>query len=153
MSYNIWYCKVEKFLKDNWEEFAIGFILGLGFFWAIGWCAVLLGLITGVAYRAGGAGWLGTKGWRRLGVPLAIALSLQRIGWWIGGAFVLSVILLSLGYGTRSTQPPDEGSPLGNWWMDTLEQIGVSAKVAKWASRATIIGAIWIVWVISWLVK
>jgi len=43
-----------------------------------------------------------------------------------------------------SLQPPDPGSPLGNFWLDRLGE-----KWGKWASRATIIISIWIVWLIA----
>jgi len=90
-----------QFIKDQMEEFLIGFVLGLGFFLAVGWWCVLLGLITGVAYCLGGMGFLQTKLWRRLGCPLAILIALNHYTWITGLAVLASFGLLSIGYGRR----------------------------------------------------
>jgi hypothetical protein len=132
----------------NKEEFSIGAVLGLGFFGLIGWWAVLLALITGVLYERGGTGWLGTKLWRRAGVPISIGVSFihhyQLVMVLIGCVF--SVVLLSVGYGQRDST--DAGSPFGNWWLDRL-----GIFWGKWASRATIVCSIWGVFYVMSLVR
>jgi len=137
----------------NREELAIGAVLGLGFFWAIGWWCVPLALVTSLLWALGGLGWLGTKAWRRFGVPTAIWMMLNLlkqwscVGWLYLLAFVMSVVLLSVGYGTRSLQPPDAGSPLGNFWQDHL---GINDEdLSKWLSRSTIILAVWLIWYLA----
>ena len=131
----------------NKEELGIGFVLGLGFNFLIGLWAIPLAVITGFLYERGGSGWLGTKAWRRFGVPVAIYLSngiSPHIHTIISA--VLSVIVLSLGYGQRDSSDP--GSPLGNFWLDRL-----GVFWGKWASRATIVCGIWAVWYIGGLIK
>lgn len=129
----------------NKSELICGGILGLGFFWAIGlWC-IPLAIVTSILWAMGGAGIWGTKAWRRIGVPIVVAISLVSIGVWIRlVSGVLTAIILSIGYGQRSTQPPDDGSLLGNFWLDRLGE-----KRGMIASRATIIIGIWAVWFIA----
>ena len=124
----------------NKEEFSIGAVLGLGFFGLIGWWALLLAPITGLLYERGGSGWLGTKAWRRWGVPSVVVIATMK--YHIVAlilCFVGSVIILSIGYGQRGSS--DSGSPFGNWWLDRL-----GIFWGKWASRATIVCSIWGVW-------
>ena len=144
---------MNQFIRDNAEEAGIGFLLGLGFFWAMGWWCVLLGLITGVAYRLGGSGWLGTKAWRRIGIPVLLVLSMWSLSLLIRIPLGLVTFgLLTIGYGTitydNQGKVTDEGSPYGNFWLDL-----VGEKWGKVLSRAVIMGGIWTVWLIAYLVR
>lgn len=132
-------------VQINREELSIGAVLGLGFFWAIGpWC-VLLAVITGLLWALGGAGWLGTKLWRRVGVPVAISVAVS-IPLWVELLLVIATFgILCIGYGSRDET--DEGSPLGNFWLNLF----LNEEYAKIASRATIIGAIWLIWGIAYV--
>lgn len=137
-----------QFIKDSWEETFIGFILGLGFFLAIGWWAILLGIATGILWKLGGLGFLQTKLWRRLGCPLAILIALNHYTWATGLAVLASWGILSLGYGSRSTQPYDHGTWLGNFWQNLLGE-----RWGKCAARLTILISIWITWGATWILS
>ena len=140
---------MRKFIKENWEEFTIGFILGLGFFLVIGCSAVLLGLVTGVLWRLGGMGLWGTKAWRRIGISVLLVGAVWSLPLLMRmGSSLVTLGLLKIGYGQRDVNDPI-GSPLGNWWLDTLNQIGVGAKAAKWCARATIVIGVWVIWFIA----
>jgi hypothetical protein len=132
-------------MKLNKEELVIGFILGLGFFWAIGWWCVPLALVTSLLWALGGYGLWGTKAWRRFGIPLVLMAIIRPFGIPTIVASVFTAVLLSIGYGSRSTQPFDPGSPLGNFWLDRVNDEDLS----KWLSRATIILAVWLIWYIA----
>lgn len=129
----------------NKEEAIIGAIIGLGFIPLLGLSAIPLAFTTAFLYERGGSGWLGTKAWRRYGVPTAILLF---VGWQSVLVsvitFVLNVIILSIGYGTKSVQPPDEGSLFGNWCV----RVAGSETGGKWLARGIIVGGIWAIWVI-----
>ena len=134
---------MRQFIKDNWEEAVIGFVLGAGFFWAIGYYSLLLGLWTGVLWRLGGMGYLGTKAWRGWGVPIMITVSMwQRFTPWTLLPIALTVLLLSIGYGQRDVND-QVGSPLGNFWLSVAGE-----HAGKWLARATIIIGVWSVWAI-----
>lgn len=97
------------------EDFFSGFLVAQITALAIGPWSLLIGLFSGIAWVAGGQGWLGTKGWRRIGVPLLVCLPFALSGHILGavisgfGQFGVHCI----GYGEPSTQPPDIGSWLG----------------------------------------
>lgn len=147
---------LNRFVEENVEEFTWGVVLGLGFILVSYWLPLLCGLL----WRLGGSGWLGTKAWRRFGVPLAIAsftftsLTLASLL----GASAISVGILCIGYGTRSTQPFDPGSPLGNWWLDFVraelpnEPAELTEFLSKLGSRSTIIVSIWAVWATAYAI-
>lgn len=128
------------------EEFLIGASLGLMFAWKIQAWAILLAMITGALWERGGSGWLGTKAWRRYGVPTAILLSTMKFDLLTAIAFVTSVVVLSIGYGQRDST--DSGSPFGNWCMD---RFGVFW--GKWASRFIIVASVWLVWSVVLVIK
>ena len=138
-----------KFLKDNWEEWFIGFILGLGFFPVLGLGSIVLGVVTGILFRMGGAGIWKTKAWRRVGIPLLLVAIMPKSLLGSCGGGLASWGLLTLGYGTLTLNPDgsvqDPGSPLGNWWKDHLGE-----RWGSVASRLTIIGAIWLVWGVAY---
>ena len=136
-----------KFIKENYEEFLVGFLLGLGFFMYVKWYALLLGIASGILWKLGGMGLWGTKAWRRLGIPSLISIFLRVNLLCMSVAFILTLVLLLLGYGQRTIEngiETDSGSPLGNFWRDL-----VGEKWGKWLSRATIVISIWLVWFVA----
>lgn len=132
--------------KLNPEELGVGAVLGLGFFWVIGLWAIPLAIVTSLLWAIGGAGWLGTKAWRRFGVPLAILIANNSLSLSLRCAVLAGITyyFCQMGYGSRDVNDP-VGSPLGNWWLDRLGD----RDRAKWASRASILMAVWVVWIIG----
>jgi len=83
------------------EELTIGAILGLGFFWAIGWWCLLLAIITSILWAMGGAGIWGTKAWRRVLIPIVIFIAIGHYNLACVIAGFSTWGLLSVGYGSR----------------------------------------------------
>lgn len=98
------------------EDLISGFVVGLVTFFVIGWWSLLIGVLCGVLWVLGGVGWLQTKLWRRLGVPIVVCLSSALKGHLIGALITLPLMFgaLCIGYGEESVGPPyDAGSWLG----------------------------------------
>lgn len=113
---------------DTPSELLEGFLFGLVSCLSIGFYGVLIGILCSILWRFGGIGWFGTNLWRRIGIPLVLctAFALSKHSWIPIISFPLMWASLSIGYGTPSTQPPDEGSWLGRrfgkwtrcvWWL------------------------------------
>jgi hypothetical protein len=109
-------------MNDFWKEFWQKEDLGIGASWGFwvglaiqGWTgALILTLWGAVLWRLGGMGYLGTKGWRRVGIPLVmVALSLvYGHGWALLG--LTAIAPLSIGYGIP--QEDESPSALGKFW-------------------------------------
>ena len=141
------------------DEIVIGFLIGIGLIFIIGFWAILLGLATGVLYRMGGMGVWQTKAWRRIGVPVLIAgalWNLPLLARIISGLVTFG--LLTIGYGTRTLNQDgtlqDEGSPFGNFFLDLAIGLGASVRVAELfahiMTRSIIVIGIWASWYIVW---
>lgn len=119
-------------MKLNKEELIIGGIFGglLAIF--IGPWAVLTALLCSFLWAWTGAG--NGAIWRKVGCPLVACGSIFLVHhhWQVWVGFIPMVIVLSLGYGIPSTQPPDAGSPLGRFWYK------ISPKYANVLTRGTI---------------
>ena len=102
-------------IRLNHEELLIGFIYGLISCFAVGFYGVFIAAGCSFLWALGGAGWLGTNMWRRIGCPLLMfgAFKWQNPSSWSWLGLALSIAALCTGYGEPSTQPPDEGSWLG----------------------------------------
>lgn len=108
----------------NRNEVLVGAVFGWAMIFFIGFWALPLGLVTGLLWAIGGAGY--GKGWRRFGVPAVAALF-----WMLSGLPILhsaatipgAIAILSIGYGIPSTQPPDEGSALGRFWYRIAQKL------------------------------
>lgn len=107
-------------MKLLWQDLLIGFIYGLVSYFAIGyWCLLLAGA-TSILWALGGAGWLGSILWRRLGCPIVLTSAFLFTDM-AGHDHWLKIITLpmqfgafSLGYGLPSNYYPyDQGSWLG----------------------------------------
>lgn len=98
-------------MKLNKEELLIGFILGITFWFKIGWLAVPLACLTSFLWAYSGAG--ANKLFRRLGVPLACAGSVAVVHHALLPliSIPLAFGVLSLGYGIPDST--DKGSWLG----------------------------------------
>lgn len=96
-------------------DFTAGFIVGQATTVVIGLWSITLGLLTGTLWVMGGRGFLGTNLWRRAGVSMVVSLTfaLAKHSFIPMMSFPLMWLAMSVGYGTPSTQPPDEGSWLG----------------------------------------
>lgn len=119
----------------NKEELLIGLILPTIFVYWMGFWVVPVALVSSYFWALSGAPGQ-EKLWRRLGVPVLVALGIYLhthtniIFFGILPAFGA----LSIGYGIPSTQPPDAGSALGRFWFK------ISQKYASWLTRLTIYG-------------
>lgn len=108
-------------MRTIYEDFIVGFAVGQVTAFVIGIWSLFLGVLTGILWVAGGQGWLETKLWRRLGVPLLICLPwvLKTSFIWVVASFFMQFGVQCIGYGVPSTQPFDLGSWLGqrfgNW--------------------------------------
>jgi len=103
-------------MKDFWqpEELVIGSVWGLSVGLAFGGPIWLTGPACAVLWRLGGMGFMDTKIWRRLGVPLILSVTalLQGHPWaWIG---LSAFAPLSMGYGIPQTD--ESPSALGKFW-------------------------------------
>ena len=123
-------------LAMNFEEGALGAIFGLSLAFFIGWLALIPAVACGFLWAYGGSG--AGKAWRRVGVPLVAlaAIVLARLPVDLFQALVMTGIalaVLTLGYGTPSTQPPDEGSTLGKFFFAFVKD-----PMATYLTRGTI---------------
>jgi len=102
----------------NKEEFLTGFIVGtIATFWCNMWW-LLAGPLCGLLWALGGSGFLGTKLWRRLGVPVIIvAIYLRTTHHWVSMISIpLGWLVLCIGYGTPFQD--DKPSSLGKFFWD-----------------------------------
>jgi hypothetical protein len=108
------------------EDFLIGFIFAQVSYLVIGLWSVPIGVISGILWTLGGRGYMGTKAWRRYGVPLAICLPFAFTGHCIGAliSLVAQYGVHCVGYGEIDVNDT-EGSWLGRhfgsytrlvWW-------------------------------------
>lgn len=97
------------------EDFFYGFAIAqvTAFVW--GAWSLAVGVVSGICWVGGGQGWLGTKAWRRIGVPILVSLPFGLLGHALGCGISGSLQMLwhTVGYGEPSSNPPDEGSWLG----------------------------------------
>lgn len=119
----------------NVEELIVGGVFG-AFLWVfIGAWAILTVPLCAFLWAWTGAG--NGAIWRKLGCPLVACIAIWMVdkNWsvWIG--FLPMCLVLSMGYGIPSMQPPDEGSPLGRFWFKKFKG---NMQRAQWATRATI---------------
>jgi hypothetical protein len=135
-----------QWIKDNWEEFTWGAILGLGFFVFIAWSCLWLSLCCGILWRLGGSGLWPGKVYRRIGIPvlLAVVIPLPLLSRLIAG--IATFGLTTIGYG-HIDRNDDTGSPFGNWCW---KMSGENEVVSLIMSRGLIICGIWAVWLIAW---
>lgn len=110
----------------------------------IGWWALPLIPLFAFLWAWTGAGH--GAFWRKILMPFIVCLVvfLFHNHWskyWIWLSFPLSAIVLSLGYGIPSTQPPDPGSPLGRFWHKRVPEY------SEFLTRATI----WILLALSFI--
>lgn len=119
--------------KLNTEELILGAFYPLMFVLWLKWTVLACIPITSFFWALSGSeGQL--KLWRRLGCPLVVGTGLFLMNHNIYMIFgvVLSFLVLSIGYGIPSTQPPDAGSILGRFWFK------ISEKYANVLTRTTI---------------
>lgn len=125
-------------MKLNKEELFVGSFAPLGLVPLYGWWVLPLCPITGLLWALGGSGYLGTKSWRRVIIPLIINLLIvfkQGSGWGLL-IFPAGWAILTIPYGTRDVN--DEGSSFGNWCLSvTGSQLGATIM-----SRGIIITAL-----------
>ncbi len=99
---------------DNIEEACVGGMVGAAFCYILGWWSLLTIPACAVLWWLGGADGF-SKGWRRVGVPIVLALflSIALRSFWpvLGGCIMFPV--LTIGYGLPSYG--DAGSPLGRF--------------------------------------
>ena len=105
----------------NVEELVIGAFIGLLFSpWLHLW-VIPVSIATSLLWALGGAGFLGTKAWRRIGIPMLLSLILLfHYNWlYLVISFLIGFGILTIGYGTPTIAPGrhdnDEGSPLGRF--------------------------------------
>lgn len=128
-------------MRLNFEECVVGYLFAIPLVFVIGiWCAVV-GVITAFLWALGGAGYLGTKAWRRLGVPAVIStvLALVYSSFMPYLAFIPAWGALSIGYGTPDINDPI-GSKLGSFWISACAGSQLWATVC---SRLTIFALFW----------
>lgn len=115
-------------MKLNKEEMLVGFIYGSSVWPLISWMAILPGIVCAFLWAIGGNG---KKAVRRVGVPIALAVSLSFTSLWL----LLLVLplwgVVSIGYGMPDET--DKGSMLGRFYSRWL-----SKKAANWATRFTV---------------
>ena len=115
-------------MKLNKEELLVGFVYGSCTWPVLGWLAAIPGVICAFLWSLGGSG---PKGFRRLGVPGVLGISL----FFVDPMLVLVAIplwgVLLIGYGMPD--PPDKGSLLGRMYTRFLPK-----KAANWATRLTV---------------
>ena len=105
----------------NKNELLVGFLLTFcltPFMGALGLIAII---ICPIFYALSGMnGW--DKYWRRIVMPCvwALAIFAHCHNWSIFLAIPCSFGALTIGYGIRCTQPPDDGSVLGNFFLDKV---------------------------------
>lgn len=103
--------------EDFFAGFAIAQITAL--VWGV-W-SLAVGVVSGILWVGGGQGWLKTKAWRRIGVPMAVclpfALSEHLLDFVI--SFPLQCGVQCIGYGV-----PDINDSEGSW---------LGRRFGKWA--------------------
>lgn len=95
-------------IEDFFAGFAVTQITAI----VIGPWSVFLGLVGGFLWFSGGQGYLGTKAWRRLGVPLVICTPFfwHTPWYWVLASGLAQFGVQSVGYGV-----PDYNDPKGSF--------------------------------------
>lgn len=96
------------------EDYLIGSVFGFVTCIVLGWYfGLACSIVCGILWVLGGRGFIGSKVWRRLGVPLLISLQFATNGHILGSiiSFLLQIGWQTAGYGEPS--PGDSGSWLG----------------------------------------
>ena len=124
-------------MELNRNELITGAIFGISFVWILGVYALALAPIAALLWALGGSV---KKAYRRIGVPVAVAIFLSLVlSEWIRPALTIpgAFGILSIGYGIPSTQPPDAGSVLGRFffklsprWADVLTRGSIFVMLA-----------------------
>jgi len=115
-------------MRLNKEELLVGFIYGSSTWPLLTWLAIVPGIACAFLWAVGGAG---PKLFRRVGVPIVVAISLA-----FTSPYLLLTVLplwgvVSIGYGMPDST--DEGSVLGRFYSRWL-----STKAANWSTRLTV---------------
>lgn len=103
-----------KLYQADYEDLAIGWAVTQVTMFVIGIWSIPLGLLGAFLWWAGGRGILGTKAWRRVGIPLTICIPFATNNHLIGASIslVLQLGWQTVGYGTQDIND-SEGSWLG----------------------------------------
>jgi ribose/xylose/arabinose/galactoside ABC-type transport system permease subunit len=105
----------------NKEELLIGAIFGLTFWFVLGWWVIPVAICTSLLWAIGG-----TYGHsiRVFGVPSIVCTAAYLLShkWLVLISYPFGALILSMGYGIPSTQPPDAGSTLGRFWWGICKQ-------------------------------
>lgn len=137
-------------MKLNKEELLIGFLVGIIFWFKVSWWALPLALLTSFLWAY--TGWGASKLYRRLGVPLLcggiVALVYHSLIPLISVPLAFGV--LSIGYGIPTTQPPDEGSLLGQVCFELSNK---NERLAEIYCRTTIYTLLAIAFIPCWITK
>jgi hypothetical protein len=115
-------------MKLNKEEILCGFLYGSSTWPLISWLAVIPGVVCAFLWAIGGAS---RKMFRRIGVPVVMAISLAFTSLWLLIIILPLWGIVSIGYGMPDLT--DKGSALGRFYLKFL-----SEKAANWATRFTI---------------
>ena len=137
-------------MKLNREETILGTIVAYGITFWIGWIAIPMAFISGFCWSLSGAG--ESKLWRRLGVPaiIVVQIALKTHFWWCLASIPVGWLVLCIGYGTPSLQPPDSGSALGRFYWKLTKENTFWTDVL---TRGTIIGLLYLVVAIPFIIK
>ena len=115
----------------NKEELIIGAVFGLTFAGVLGWWVLPVLIATSLLWALGGRYGHGIRVWAVPAVVVGAAF-LHSHEWTVFLSYPLGCLVLSIGYGIPSTQPPDEGSALGRFWFK------VNPESADFMTRLTI---------------
>lgn len=101
-------------------DLILGSIVGLCTWpWNGPWAILVAAVCAGLWALGGKEG----HSWRVWPIPAVLCLPIAlSSSWWAVLPYPWMALMLSLGYGLPSTQPPDEGGSLGRiWWAITDE--------------------------------
>ena len=120
-------------MKLNREEFILGAMFMLAFSPVTQLWAIILSPVTAILWALSGAGY--PKLLRRFVVPFIACMMvyIYQHSWHIWIALPIAFGILSLGYGTPSTQPYDPGSKLGQWvyWKLSGQREGLASLITR----------------------